>query len=804
MDRARMIRLVFVITCLLVIGGLVWAGVYARKRGFTESWRQAIEAELAQQGYYVDIGKLTLGAFRGLVAEDVRFFRDDSREAELAILNDIYLDVDLQEVWRKRIAVNTLDVKDGRLTIPLPETQGGPTGELTIYDLSARVALTESLVEIVRCEAMMGAVRISLNGSLLRAPNTKPQVPMSGEQSQQALAAVSSQMQAVKDLLDRLKDFQFVNPPELTVDIRGDLRDLSTTTAKATLKSEQFWEKGSSYTVESVEAYAEYEGRIRQMQIPRLRVVDRVGTLEADGHWDQGGDELSFNIDSDLSLADFLQMVRPIRQLDEVVFYQPPLLKAKGSLDLAMLRGHTESVLFPGSVQGEFQTERFVSSGVIFNSSRCDFSLRGDSFYLRNLRADHKSGVAFLNCIYEPGRGRESLQFQSQVMMDPAAFLPFVKNAEAEEFLTKWQFRDNSGVNLKAAGKASSFSLEDLQAKGFIDLRDFRLNGIAFEELEADIEVDGSQRWYRSIRLEREDGTVEADLAHLDTATRMWQLENLQSTIDLWDGLGAFSPWLRGHLEPYRFAEPPVLTVNGTIDGRTTEMLSGASRKNDLSIDFASQGPFRYPFYEYEILVDSPQGQIRLDGDGVHLQSMQAGLCGGTIDLEIDSDQLPASGGAYRATMKLEEIGLRSFAKLFGTEVDAKGSLNGHLEVSAPRLGLGVADGNGRISVASSDVLQIPLLAGLGELLPERTGELSGRRSTASFVLEQGVFSSTDLLLLPLAPRVKGSATVDFPNWKLDVFVKDQGSGQSYQGSGDLDAPEWRAISPGDITAIYF
>ena len=87
----RLIRRLFLLSCLVATFGLVWAAVYARKEGFTKSWRDAIEREFAQRGYYVDIGKLTLGAFRGLVAEDVRFFQEETRTQEIAVIDDVYL-----------------------------------------------------------------------------------------------------------------------------------------------------------------------------------------------------------------------------------------------------------------------------------------------------------------------------------------------------------------------------------------------------------------------------------------------------------------------------------------------------------------------------------------------------------------------------------------------------------------------------------------------------------------------------------------------------------------------------------------
>src|SRR5690606_6548235 len=106
----RLIRQLFVFACFVFACAAIWAAVHARREGFSASWLNAIEQGFANRGYHVDIGKLTLGAFRGLVAEDVRFFVDAERTREIAFLDDVYLGVDLSRIFDKQISVNMLDV----------------------------------------------------------------------------------------------------------------------------------------------------------------------------------------------------------------------------------------------------------------------------------------------------------------------------------------------------------------------------------------------------------------------------------------------------------------------------------------------------------------------------------------------------------------------------------------------------------------------------------------------------------------------------------------------------------------------
>jgi hypothetical protein len=167
----RWIRRLFVILCFVATALLIWAGVYARKEGFTESWGNAIEREFSQRGYHIEIGKITLGAFRGLVAEDVTFFQDRKRTEPIAFLDDVFLDVDLSRVLSKEIGVNTLDVEEARLSLPLDP--GNPNGKrLDVEKLSGRIVVTESVIEIVKAEAAIGDFDVDVKGNLVRVVDT--------------------------------------------------------------------------------------------------------------------------------------------------------------------------------------------------------------------------------------------------------------------------------------------------------------------------------------------------------------------------------------------------------------------------------------------------------------------------------------------------------------------------------------------------------------------------------------------------------------------------------------------------------
>ena len=200
--------------------------------------------EFEKRGYYVEIGKLTLGAFRGLVAEDVKLYEDREREQEVAFLDDVYLDVDLSNILNKKILVKTLDVQDASLSLPIDP--GDPSGSrLELDGLSGRIVITESVIEILKAEAEFEGVVVSVKGTLLRgAAEPKERDPDE---------LLQRRMQLMK-VANWLRDFEFEDEkPLLNVEFNSAIGDLSSTTARATLHTGRIKKRGYVHSLESLD-----------------------------------------------------------------------------------------------------------------------------------------------------------------------------------------------------------------------------------------------------------------------------------------------------------------------------------------------------------------------------------------------------------------------------------------------------------------------------------------------------------------------------------------------------------------------
>jgi hypothetical protein len=768
----RHIRRLFLLFCLLASFGLVWGAVYARKEGFTNSWRDAIEREFAKRGYYVDIGKLTLGAFRGLVAEDVRFFQDETRSQEVAVIDDVYLDVDLSRVFNeKQISVNTLDVQEASLSLPLDPTK--PDGRrLRVTGLSGRVVITESVIEIVKAEASVVGMDLSIKGSLVRPPLDQEKEKVVDEKGN-AVRLAQQRRQIVRFLKD-FETYEFSEGrPEVAIEFRGDLDDLATTTARAEVRIPAFSKQGQTYRVESLDAAIRYDGRTGSAVIESLEIRDAKGVLNLTGEWTQEEEKLNFSVESSADVASLAALFSNDKKLGEVVFFNPPAIKASGHLVLGGKRAAAMKG-FPGEIIGEVRAERFVTRGTVFSGLDFGFSAEGERFYLRNMRLDHKTGVAFLNLKYEPGHGDATIQYQTEIKLDPLVFRPFF-DEKGRKFIDAWNFGEVSTIYIAAVGQGEGWTPLTWANRGEIDLRHFRLNGVDFQEMETDFETDGETQWFRNVALVREEGKIVAELAQNNVKEKQWEVKGVVSTVDPIEGARAFSPKLATALERYQHGSPPTVRLAGLLDARRDEEVGDESRRNELKISFAGGGNARYVFLGKTLTLTEPRGEVLVEGSRVHLTSLKAGVFGGSFELEYDAKNVRSKEQPFEANVRVVGVPLEAVTKHYGDRDAIKGSVDStfHLEGNAGQIAS--ISGNGDARISDGYLFAIPVLGPLSKLISKNdpSGENGGhsvsKEAKASFTISKGIIATDDIEALTHAFRVRGVGTVSLVDKSVDL-----------------------------------
>lgn len=773
--QMRHIRRLFLLLCLLTTCGLVWAAIYARKEGFTNSWRDAIEREFAKRGYYVDIGKLTLGAFRGLVAEDVRFFQDETRLQEVAVIDDVYLDVDLSRIFNeKQISINTLDVQEASLSLPL--YPANPNGRrLRVTGLSGRVVITESVIEIVKAEASVVGMDLSIRGSLVRPPRDEQEEKLADEKN--SSTRLDGQRRQILRFLKDFEKYTFSEGrPKVAIEFRGDLDDLATTAARAEIRIPSFNKEGQTYRVDSIDADIRYDGLSGSAVIESLEIRDAKGALNLTGEWTEKDEKLNFEVESSADVASLAALFLSDKKLGEVVFFTPPTIKAAGHLILGGNRTAARKG-FPGEIIGEVRAERFVTRGTVFSGLDFGFSAADERFYLRNLRLDHKTGVAFLNLKYEPGHGDASIQYQTEIKLDPLVFRPFF-DEKGRKFIDAWNFGEISTVYIAAVGQGEGWNPISWSNRGEIDLRHFRLNGVDFQEMETDFETDGETQWFRNVALVRKEGKIVAELAQNNVKEKQWEVKGVVSTVDPIEGARAFSPKLATALERYQHSSPPTVRLAGLLDARRADEVGDKPRRNELKISFAGGGDARYVFLGKTLTLTEPSGEVVVEGSRVHLTTLEAGVFGGSFELEYDAKNVRSKEQPFEANVRVVGVPLEAVTKHYSERDAIKGSVDTAFHLAGNAGQVTSISGGGEARISNGYLFAIPVLGPLSKLISkndpnhangENGGHSVAKEASASFTISQGIIDTDDIEALTQAFRVRGVGTVSLVDKSVDL-----------------------------------
>ena len=158
---------------ILLVGGLLWAGWYVYNRGFTRKWRDQLTAELRRRGFDLTYHKLTLNPFEGLVVEEAHLYLLDPRApgrstaSHLLYIKRAAVDLSLANLIQKKPFLNSLDLRDARLTIPVDHGRS-PTGpSLRLRHFQAKLAILPGEVRLTQAQGDFYGVQITFSGTLL-------------------------------------------------------------------------------------------------------------------------------------------------------------------------------------------------------------------------------------------------------------------------------------------------------------------------------------------------------------------------------------------------------------------------------------------------------------------------------------------------------------------------------------------------------------------------------------------------------------------------------------------------------------
>src|SRR5947208_10859274 len=214
----RLALIVMRLAVVVAMFGIIGAGYYLARRGFGREWRYRVVEELHKRGVEAVIGRLTLDPFRGLVARNVRIFDYKNRENTLALISEVSLDINYAALIHNQSFLNSLDVRDAQITLPLKMAAGkGDKAQLTNF--RAHVYFPPEQIYVSQAEGTFCGIRISAAGQLIKRQNYQPSPALPPEEWQKRLLIAQR-------ALNELEKFRItIGLPSLQLKVSGEVAE---------------------------------------------------------------------------------------------------------------------------------------------------------------------------------------------------------------------------------------------------------------------------------------------------------------------------------------------------------------------------------------------------------------------------------------------------------------------------------------------------------------------------------------------------------------------------------------------------
>lgn len=618
----------------LALAVLGWAGYYAYEKGFGRRWRGLLAHEFKRFGLVINVRRLTLDPFRGLVAQDVDIFQDEAMDNLLAQVSNLSLDINYAALFQHEPALNAVDLRDARLSIPL---QPNRDGSLRLYarSVQARIYFVPGRIEVRQLSGDVLGIRCSASGTLINPENFSGLAPDTNAQPHSNDRFLSGIIQEIQ----RWRSAK--GSPQLNFTFQGDMADLASLRIEdGSLRARQVERLG--YRLEDVSA--EFKVEQQRLEVRRMHVRDAEGEASASGSWDFVSGDKTFEIRSGLDLPALLGPDPRCPWARDWSFQRPPQVELSGGV---RADGH---VRFLGTVA----CDQFVYRGVGFQSLHANFSKDGVAWMLTDAEVGHRTGTLAGEILRRPGEFR--LRLQSGI--DPQALAPLLASSIREQ-LAEWEFEASPVLQVNLHGKAPL--LQQLTGDGQIWLGHTRFRGVPFNSGSARFQVRDGLITFDAVRIARDDGECTGAFA-FDAANGALTLKSLEAKVSPVALATWLHPELSRQLEGVRFEQNPAVIAEGNQDG-------GHAR-------VSAQAPFTYRLAGQQLRFDSAEAVVTWrpgQPATVHFDG-RAGAGTWVMDLQIAADL-----DLQRSTLRLADIPCGRAGSLLGPA----GRLSGTAEFTA-------------------------------------------------------------------------------------------------------------------------
>ena len=756
---------------VLLIAAAIGGGWYMARKGFGGHTRSRIVEELHRLGVEASIGHLTLNPFRGLVARNVRLFSYRDRTNTLAFISEIVLDINYAGFFHHQPFLNSLDIRNAEVTLPLKGPQG-KNEQPQLRKFHAHIYFPPEQIYLSQAEGIFCGVRVSATGQLIKRADYKPSPTISEEERQKRLSIL-------RRIVAELQKFNFSSgPPSLQVKFSGDLARLEDAHAEATMQGNLL--KRKDYEARDFIASAEWSNQT--LNVSRCEWNDRLGGFAATANWSRRTNAANFQARSSLDLKTLLDAADAGGALTDATFTSPPVIDVSG---LANFAGDHLQL----KVIGHAAVDNISYKNMPLSECRAEFSWDGERTWLRDIRIRHPTGDLRAEVFEAPNEFRLNIDGP----MSPSELRPFV-SPEVQEFLAEWECSRPPVIQLTIRGKDRH--PDSWQGDGNIALDRTRFRGQWMNSATAKVHFADGAVTCENFRIVRDEGVGTGNFTY-DFAKHEVRVSNIKANVHPAEAAVWIDPDLPKNVAPYKFHQPPTITANGVYQ-------LGGGKGTRLEINADAPAGMDYVFLGKTLPLHRIAGQLLFTSDRLQIVDLRGGLFAGNVHGNADIS-LAHGDPHYRAKLAVDGVDFPRLTDLYYNYKTAHGQLSGTYDFTGLGDNSRAMQGSGKMNVANGDVFAIPVfgpLSGILNLIVPGAGYSIARDASADFTVQKGIIHTENFEVAGGLFSIRGHGDIYFLDDKLDfdVGIDPKGPGVllapvyklfEYKGEGSLKNPDW-------------
>lgn len=694
----------------LLLAGAIGAGWYVYDKGFTRTWRNQVSEEFRKRGVEVELRRLTVDPFRGLVARDVKVFDARDHRRTLAVIDEIQLGVNYAALARGENFLETLDLRDATLSLPVDPAKPN-RARVEVSKLNARLFLPPQQIYLARAEAEIFGIQVSASGRLIN-----PQIFW----EQKAPGAEPGDLAA--RIVEEIKALNFeAAPPMISLTFSGDLARPEKVVVELAVWAERV--RRENYVLQSLYIAAGYRNGV--VDLKHFTATDSAGSLRLSGTYRPDTRRAELRVRSGIDLVGLANEFKLAPQLGEFVFYGSP------SLDLTATATFGETPQFEAF--GHIGLGRFAYRSVFFDGLDADVSWDGHRWSARDVLLRHRTGEVRGDALQLP----EEIRAKLSSTINPKALQPLL-SGKALEAMREFEFKDAPVIELEARG--SELSRDGLTVNGELKLGGTTFRGVPAESATAKFLYKERVLTIAPFRVERTEGGGGGGLI-FNFKTNEVRLDKIRSSVNPPEVAMWIEPKLVKDIIPYRFrARPPNLFIDGLVHTK-------AGKSTRLTIDVDAPAGMDYTFLKKELRSPQISGKLLFTSDRLRISDLRASLFGGRLSGDADISLARARPG-HSANLQVDNVDFASLTKLYFNYDTSKGRLTGRYSFSGRGDDARTMQGQGDLAVTDGNVFAIPFLgpfSGILNTIVPGMGYNQARKATSTFTIREGVIATNDL-----------------------------------------------------------